>query len=227
MRYIKKITIFLLILFSFQIGCISKTFDFKKLAKSDVDMVADIHLSKSIELIKQLTIKLYKRNPCELKSGMTPQLRIKQIFTCPVNKSFKEINFKQGIEAIKLCFDQDFKGDRIFALISGLYSMILNSYGNRCEFFLLNQLDEQKLYNSARNIEILVWRIRNKHKKNNKLFILTDEINENITNLSFERILGKLISIQDIMALIIADKNNRIINKIIFSTTTAFLPISF
>ena len=224
----KKITTFLLILFSLQIGCISnKTFDLKKFAKADVDMVTDIHLSRSIDLIKKLTIKLYKRNPRELKSGMTPQLRIKQIFTCPLNKSFKEINFKQGVEAIQLCFDQNFTGDRIFALISGLYSMILNSYDNRCEFFLFNQLDEQKLYNSARNIEILVWRIRNKHTKNNKLFILTDEINENITNLSFERIFGKLISIQDIMALIIADKNNRILNKVIFSTTTAFLPIPF
>ena len=56
--------------FIFTTGCMDKNakpFDVKNLAKSDIDMVADINLKTLRKLSRDLTIKLYKRNPKELQ----------------------------------------------------------------------------------------------------------------------------------------------------------------
>ena len=51
-------------------------------------------------------------------------------------------------------------------------------------------------------------------------------MDEEISNLSYERLFGKLIATQDNMAIIIADKNKRTIKTVIQKMATAiFLPI--
>ena len=85
-------------------------------------------------------------------------------------------------------------------------------------------LDAQKLYNSARNIELASWMIRTKYDCNNKLFLLsTGDGNE--VNISFERLFSKIINAQDMMAQIMADRSNRKIKTIIQTLVTAFIPI--
>ena len=94
------------------------------------------------------------------------------------------------------------------------------------EFFILDSLDQQKLYNGARNIEILVWRLSNKRDQNSHLFLLTNEAEGDISNLSFERIFGKMVALQDMMARIILDKTNRAINYVVHKLATAsFIPL--
>ncbi|MCD8512741.1 MAG: hypothetical protein LRY63_04615 [Nitrincola sp.] len=89
---------------------------------------------------------------------------------------------------------------------------------------MLNNLDQQRLYNSARNIEIIVWRLSNRRDSRGSLFLLTNGIAEGkVQNLSFERLFGKLIAHQDMMARIVSDKNNRGINKVVISVATATL----
>jgi hypothetical protein len=85
-------------------------------------------------------------------------------------------------------------------------------------------LEAQKLYDSARNIELASWLIRKKYKSNGKLFLLSSVGTPEI-NLSFERLFGKMINAQDMMAQIIADRSHRQIKNIIQSVATAFIPI--
>jgi hypothetical protein len=66
--------------------------------------------------------------------------------------------------------------------------------------------------------------IRTKRDGNNKLFLLSTG-NADEVNLSFERLFGKMINAQDMMAQIIADRTNRQIKNVIQSVVTAFIPI--
>ena len=180
-----------------------------------------------VTLLRALTVKLYKKNPYELQKvqGQTIDSRLNQIFICPVDKKYKELEFKESTDAILLGFEPEFEGDRVFALMVGLYTMIHKSYNSKCDLFMLDYLNAQNLYNSARNIEIFVWRLNNRKKDNGELFILTNSLEGEVRNLSYERIFGKLISLQDTMALIVSDRTGRIVKKVVQIAGMAFLPI--
>lgn len=214
-------------------GCFSQSstdrpFRIQNLAKTDTDLVADAHIEITTELLKELTIKLYHRNPRELSkaavTGTTIQNRLEQIFDTPRQLSHPELFNRYGVDAIPLAFDETFEGDRVFALMVGLAGMIHASYEYQEEFFILDDLDQQRLYESARNIEIIVWRLSNRKDSAGDLFLLSNGISTTgIQNLSFERLFGKLIAHQDMMARIVSDKNNRSINKMVISVASATL----
>jgi len=209
-------------------GCsTSSEFHIEDFAKTDIDDVSEIHMHQVVTLLRTLTVKLYKKNPCELQKvqGQTIDSRLNQIFICPVNKKYKELEFKESTDAILLGFKPEYKGDRVFALMVGLYTMVHKSYNSKCDLFMLDYLNAQNLYNSARNIEILVWRLNTKKNDADQLFILTNSLKGDVKNLSYERIFGKLISLQDTMALIVSDRTERIIKKTIQIVGMAFLPI--
>jgi len=102
--------------------------------------------------------------------------------------------------------------------------MVLASYDDHRSFYLYNMLEAQKLYDSARNIELASWLVRTKYNSEGKLFLLSSGGSEKI-NLSFERLFGKMINAQDMIAQIMADRNHRQIKNVIQAVATAFIPI--
>ncbi len=208
-------------------GCTKNTFNLKSLAKNDIALVADAHIREINQLLKQLITKLYKRNPRYLAVSSNKYInkRLKLIFSDPALLSFEELGYLESTAAMQLCFDETFLGDRVFALGVGLRGMLYRSYNRNTELFIFKQLNEQVLYNSARNLEILAWRLSHSLNSNSELFLLSNNINGEV-NLSFERLLGKMIALQDMMASITAGKGERTINKIIYSIASAvFLPV--
>lgn len=200
----------------------------KKLLKSDIDMVADNHLQQAETLLRELAGKLYRRNPHELRKAgdLVLQDRLKQLFADRRDLDFAEIQHKRGVSAMLLALQPDYAGDRVFPLLVGLLSMIRSSYNDLPEFYLLDSLEPQKLYNSARNIEVLVWRLKTRLDHAGKPLILTNSLPGEEPNLSYERLFGKLIAQQDMMAQIAAEKWNRVINTVVHSAATAvFLPV--
>ena len=201
-----------------------------KLMKSDIDMVTDAHLGQVESLLKELTRKLYRRNPRELKKSPQASLesRQRQLFAADWSLDFAEIGHKRGIPAILLGLEPDYQGDRVFPIMVGLISMLRSSYNNQREFFLLDSLEPQKLYNSARNIEVLVWRLKTRLDQNGQPLLLTNSLPDEKSNLSYERLFGKLIAHQDMMAQIAAEKWDRVINRVVHSAATSvFLPVGF
>lgn len=208
-------------------GC-GQSFNIKNLAKTDVDMVADNYVQTIYEYNRELMIKLYKRNPRELlkSPGMTIEIRLRQLGATPPTYQFTELNKQISLNAIDLTFDPTFEGDRVFALMTGLRSMLHASFENKFEFYLLDDLDQQKIYNSARNLEIIAWRLNSFRNTDGGLFLLSNGYQGDIPNLSFERIFGKLIGLQDMMAKIVAGKADRQINSVVQGVaSTAFFPI--
>lgn len=213
-----------LMLFS---GCGSNSYQFKNIAKSDTDLVSDMHIQAINRLVDDLVVKLYKRNPRELAKapGQTIAMRLQQMMNLPAALSYSELGRKGSIAAMELAFDESFQGDRVFALGVGLRGMLFKAYGDKTELFMLDSLDPQKLYNSARNFEILAWRLTNRRNVRGELLLLTNSTN-GVINLSFERLYGKMIANQDMVSDIIAGRANRTINKVFHSIAQAvFLPI--
>ena len=125
----------------------AKPFDIKNLAKSDIDMVADINLKNWRELTRELAIKLYKRNPKELHKvpGMTLDKRLELLFPAErLPGGFPELNHLDGSDAVPLAFSDNYHGDRVFALMAGVTGMLNASYNGKKEIFLLDELDQQK-----------------------------------------------------------------------------------
>jgi len=216
---------FLFLLPALLSACAFNSFAWKNVAKADVDLVADAHYREVNELLRTLMIKLYKRNPRELGKtpGATIQGRLYEVFAPVPLPPFSELGGRSSIAAIDLCFDPDFAGDRVFALVAGLQGMMLEAYGNRCEQFLFDTLDSQKLYHSARNLEIVVWRLSNRAGPRGAPFLLSNSRPDEEANLSFERLFGKLIALQDMMATVTADRDKRTINKVVQSLASAVL----
>ncbi|RAU17112.1 hypothetical protein DN062_14450 [Nitrincola tibetensis] len=207
-----------------------RPFYIKNLAKSDIDLVADAHIDEINRLSRELTIKLYQRNPRELAkapAGTSIDDRLALIFNTPRIINHPELFYRYGIDSFPLVFDPNFTGDRVFALMIGISGMFHAAYNYQDQFFLFDSLDQQKLYNSARNLEIIIWRLSHLKLPSGEPFLLTNGVSDDgIFNLSFERLFGKMIAHQDMMARIISDKTNRTVNKAFFSlATTALFPI--
>ena len=205
-------------------------FTIKSLAKSDIDSVTDGHRRQLKAHLQQLTIKLYKRNPRELNKidRMSIRKRLDMLFVLDRKPGqFAELGHRDGNDAIHLVFSEAYKGDRVFALMAGLSTMLNSAYQHKPEFFMLDDLDQQKLYNSARNLETVAWQLRQRRDSNGDLFLLSNGISEaGVANYSFELLFGKMISLQDMMAIVISEKTNRTITHIVHSAASmTLLPI--
>lgn len=210
----------------------ARAFNPSNLAKGDADMMAEMSLRESLKSLKLLTEKLYRRNPQEFrKSGQeSAEAATTHIF----EQIPKWSEAASGLtppppnweENFKLAFLEGYSGDRVQAFSNALASMLMASYNYRTELFLTDTLSAQKLYNSARNIEVAVWKLSNAKLPSGSKVLISNSMDGDIANLSFEREFGKLIAQQDLMALIIEDKSNRSISRIFQNAATfIFLPI--
>ena len=195
------------------------------LAKSDVDKMADTSLQEMNRLMEDLMVKLYKRNPGELDklSGMSIGQRHDQIFDSQDRLIFNELKRRQGTDALNLAFNPDYRGDRVFALMVGLVGMVRSAYNWQAEQFMFDSLDQQKLFNCARNIEVLAWRLSKQRDAHGKLLLLSNSQPGEAEDLSFERLFGKMIAIQDMMAFTVAGKWDRGVNNVLIKAV--FLPM--
>jgi len=151
---------------------------------------------------------------------------VQRVFRGPRVPDFVALKGKRSVDAIRTAFDDAYPGDRVLALIAGLAAMVDRSYGDKREFFLLDSLDPQKLYNSARNIELAAWLLRTRTGPTGELLLLSHSLEGEAVNLSFERLFGKLISLQDTLAKVVAERSNRTIRTVVQRMMGAvFLPI--
>jgi len=206
----------------------NKNFDIKAVVKTDIDMVVDRHVGTLQQALDDLMLKLYLRNPkyWRLDGFTSAKNKVLSIGATNDDSLSKKLNNKRSIDSIRLAFENDFKGDRVLAFVFGLKSMLRDSYGGRDEFYLMDQLDPQKLYNAARNIEVAVWMLSNERDDKGDLYLISNELKGTLKNLSFERLFGKLIALQDSSAYIVADSTNRTIKNVIQGLAGfVFLPI--
>ena len=201
-----------------------------QLGKSDFDRMADVEVRENTESMRSLMLKLYKRNPHELKKSTSDpaEKMVSWIFDGNAQHHFlfSEINNLQSTDAIFLAFKPEYSGDRVLPFIVGLYTMLLRAHNDKTDFYLTDSVDPQRVYNVARNFEIAAWKLSNARKQDGTLFLVTNEMNETEKNLSFEREFGKMIGRTDLYAVSLAEKSQRFISRVMQNLATAvFLPI--
>ena len=203
-------------------GMESQDFEVDSVVKTDIDLVTEMHVRVVLDSLKELAVKLYKRNPDEWKKE--GHASIEAAVEALSAEPLPDVESKKSIACIRLTFDENYKGDRVKSFIVGLESMLLQAYGDKRSFYIYNLLDPQKLYDSARNIEVASWMIRTKYKQDGTLFLLSSADYAHV-NLSFERLFGKMINAQDMMAQIVADTTHRQIKNVLQALVKAFIPL--
>jgi hypothetical protein len=195
--------------------------------KSDFDRMADYEIRENIESLKILMVKFYKRNPNQLKKSTSDNAEkmTNWVFNGDHDWKFERINNAQGIDALNQVFDDNYKGDRVLSLITGLYTMLIKAHGDKKEFYMFDSLDPQKIYNASRNFEIIVWKLSSKKNSDDKPYLVSNSLKTEDTNLSFEREFGKIIGRTDYFAFTLSEKTERAVTRAIQSFTTGiFLP---
>lgn len=201
---------------------------FSQLGKADLDRMADVEMRENTQSLRLLMTKLYKRNPRELKKSTPDSLEkmVDWVFEGGHGWKIKRINEAQGVDAIQMAFDPAYTGDRVLPLIVGLQTMLIKAHGGKSEFYMTDSIDPQNVYNAARNVEIVNWKLSNARDAQGQPFLLANEINDHERNLSFEREFGKIIGRLDLYALTVSEKSQRFISRVVQNLATAlFLPI--
>lgn len=207
----------------------SKTSQFapSQLAKSDVDRVIDTHHRQLDTSLRLLADKLYRRNPREWKrtGQVSHEAALARLFN-QTDWRLPELGTLYGSEAILAALRPDYSGDRVAAYIVGIGGMLHTAFAEKTDFYMYDDLDPQRLYNAARNLEIAAWKLANSRDANGELLLLANELYP-VANLSFEREFGKMIGNLDLLSITIADKSNRTVVKIVQNLATAvFLPVT-
>jgi len=206
-----------------------QSFNVTGLAKGDIDDVTEFSQRQIIASLKTLTLKFYLRNPNEWrKSGFASAEEATNALFAPLAhwsvSPQRKLNWN---DALNNAWREDYTGDRVKALMSGLLVMQMAAFNNETEFYLLTKVDAQKLYNAARNTEAIVWKVSTAKNLRGEPLLHSNSFDANgVANLSFEREFGKLIGIEDTLALIIEDKTNREIRfGVVNAAKMIFLPI--
>ena len=196
-----------------------------QLGKTDIDRLTDIEIRENTQILRMLMTKLYKRNPDELRKSTSASAEemVASVFENQHGWRFTEINEAQDSYAIQQAFHPDFQGDRVLSLIAGLQTMLIKAHGGKTDFYIIDSIDPQNIFNAARNIETVVWQLSNKRDHTGQLALLTNEINNQDRNLSFEREFGKIIGSLDLYAILLSEKGQRHLTRAIQSVPTAIL----
>ncbi|PKO85296.1 MAG: hypothetical protein CVU18_20885 [Betaproteobacteria bacterium HGW-Betaproteobacteria-12] len=203
--------------------------DVKYLAKTEIDRIADTNRSEVVDGLLLIADKLYKRNPKEWRKGgqasreaAVDKLRRRQQHAWP------ELGGRREGQAAALAFTEVYDGDRVAALVFGLLTMVDAAYEHKQEFYILDGLNEIKLFNCARNMEVAIWKLASDRNAAGELFLLSNELDPANRNLSFEREFGRQTGLLDFMAKVVADRNGRTLSRLTHSVVSGiFLPVSF
>lgn len=212
-------------------GCVTSPGQF---AKTDIDRVADLHCREAFASLRRLAEKLYRRNPREWKKGGHASLEaaLAQLSDPQRIGQSPDPEGRRGTALVLAGLREDYPRDRVAAFIGGLNHMLHDTFDGKTEFFVLDDLDAQKLYNAARNVEIAAWKLAHARRTQPEAdipagvpLLFSNEMAP-VQNLSFEREFGRLIGSLDLLSQLIADKSNRTVVKVVQNLATAvFLPI--
>ncbi len=199
-----------------------------RLGKSDINEVVEYHQHAVMRDLKQLMIKLYYRNPNQRRDRAERSIEssVAQFFARSSAYGFEQWQEVKPTDIIRIALDQSYKGDRVLAFTVGLRRMLMASYDDHTEFYYLTSIDAQKLYNSARNIEIAAWMLAEKTDLRGSPLLLSDSLSNEERNVSYQRLFGRMIATQDNMAEMLSFKNGRMLKTVLQSAASmAFLPI--
>lgn len=202
-----------------------------EMVQSDTNRIATIGMRDNLASLYLLMDKLYRRNPAEWKkTAASREESVKRVREAIEQRQpWPGLQGQRDIKALSLALNPEFGGDRVAAFIYASADMIIAAHGGKTEFFLIDGLDAQHLYNAARNIEIAVWLMGSRRDAAGKVLLLSDDISGAGRNLSFEREFGKLVGRLDLLATFVTEKYRRVgisyVQNLLGASFLQFLPV--
>jgi len=203
-----------------------------ELGQSDVNRVATLGMRANLDSLFRLADKLYRRNPTEWRKGGAPgrDEAVARLRTAIEQRSgWAPLQQRRDIDALALALAPEYADDRVAAFIHAVADMLIAAHGGKTEFFLIDGLDAQHLYNAARNLETAVWMLAQRRNARGGPLLLADEINAQERNLSYEREFGKIIARLDLLAQVTTEKYRRAVigyvQGLAGGTFLQFLPV--
>lgn len=203
-----------------------------ELAQSDANRMATLAMRDNLASLTLLMDKLYRRNPAEWRKGgaaSREQAMERARAAIEQRQPWAPLQGRRDVAALAFALAPEFTGDRVAAFTVATADMLVTAHGGKTEFFLLDSLDAQHLYNAARNVESAVWLLAQRRNAAGQPLLLADEIGPDGRNLSFEREFGKLIARLDLVAVVVTEKYRRAaisyVQGIVGGTFLQFLPV--
>jgi hypothetical protein len=203
-----------------------------EMGQSDVNRMATLGMRANLDSLLSLADKLYRRNPREWRKGgaasrdeALERLRV----AVDQRQPWSSLQGRRDVAALALALSPEFVGDRVAAFVAATADMLIVAHGGKTEFYLIDGLDAQSLYNAARNVEIAVWMLAQRRDAGGVPLLLADEIGPQARNLSFEREFGKIVARLDLLAAVSAEKYRRAVvsyvQNLLGGTLLQFLPV--
>ena len=199
----------------------------KDLAKSDTAFFVEAVRSELDQSLSLLLVKLYRRNPIQLPSSSSVESRLVQLKAPRLN--LQEFGDPTPDDLVRMAFREDFAGDRAYAFVAGLQSMVNHAFSHRREYLLLDDLPSaQFVYNSARNIETAAYLLRTQRDGSAAPYLYADGIQDGVLNASYSQLMGTMIGLQDALSAALAKKDQRTLNAVARGAASiVFLPVGF
>ena len=172
---------------------------------SGTNRIANLSLRDNLQSVRRVQTTLYRRNPREWrKSAASMEEATQRTWDAVLQGTpLPELRGATGIDAIRLAFEtgpQAYQGDRVAALVVGWASMLKQANGNTWDQTMIDGVDAENSYRTARNFEISLWLISSKTGPDGQPLLLATEISERGRNLVADRELSKVVARLDLLA---------------------------
>ena len=202
-----------------------------ELLQSEGNRVTQAGMRANEVSLMLLADKLYRRNPAEWrKSAPSREAALARIEAAiQAGQPWAPLAGRRDVAALSLALSPDFTGDRVAAFILSCQDTIVTAHGGRRDFYYLDGVDPQHIYNAARNMETALWVLNTRRAANGQPLLLANEIGADQRNLTFEREFGKIIGRLDLLANYMTERYRRAVigyvQGVVAAPILAFLPV--
>ncbi|WP_431777739.1 hypothetical protein [Ottowia caeni] len=208
-----------------------QSFDGAELLQSDGNRVTATAMRANHQSLLLLADKLYRRNPSEWrKTSTTREAALERIYQVMNDQlAWAPLGGRRDVAALSAALSVEFQGDRVAAFIIACADTIVTAHNGKREFYYLDSIDPQHIYNAARNMETALWILNTRRDTRGQPLLLANELTPDSRNLSFEREFGKIIGRLDMLATYMTERYRRAaisyVQGVVAAPLLVFLPV--
>jgi hypothetical protein len=181
-------------------------YDTREWLQSSANRIANLALRDNLASIRRVQLSLYRRNPREWRKwASSADEAIERTWDAVMHDAPPPaLRGATGIDAVRMAFDttppEPYTGDRVAALVFGWASMLKEANGGTWSQTMVDGVDAENSYRTARNVEISLWLIGSKTGTDGQPLLLATEVSERGRNLVIDRELSKVVARLDLLA---------------------------
>ena len=182
-----------------------------EIVQSDSNRMVTLAMQENIGGVLRLMDKLYQRNPGEWRKTAASREAAAAYVRIAIleGQPWADLQGQRDVAALSLALQPDFAGDRVAAFTYALADTIVTAHGGRMTFTLIDGIDPQHVYNAARNVEAANWILNTRKNAKGGPLLLSNHLDADERNLSFEREMGKIIGRLDLVAVYSTERYRR------------------